>query len=335
MAAELSHPGAFPYIEGPSGYYPQLSDMDIEHIAFFYNPKSYRAEGWESDFTSLDNYGRSAGLAVTPHTTHQDFEAMVEAVKGAVFANSLVAIRAGDGGVNWVVKALRAAALSDRPLQIIPGGNANDIAHVLLPGKAFRNPPHALRTGQLRNFHPLAITVEHAGETIDTTALGYWGIGSTGEVSAVLNTQAYRERQKERGAFGAYIAENLQVVRTILGGSEFELETPSYQGRASEFLVSNIPLMAKKLRPVVDPLTPQYRVLTRRSTASVFGSIPLLLTHLPQGHLQEVGSAHTITARGPNLVIQTDGEDHHFSGEIQAHISAGEPISILTTRKSG
>jgi hypothetical protein len=156
-----------------------------------------------------------------------------------------IAIIGGDG----TVSAMLAAAESidhRRPIALLGGGNANDIA-AMANGRALGNIEKNLTRGRARQLKPLEI---HASGGLELTAraYGYLSIGYTAHVAAYLNRPDFRAKTHAMSPLPRVAYEARVCIGEMGTSPQFDVYDNNGLREAGELVFMNGRRMAKNMR---------------------------------------------------------------------------------------
>lgn len=348
-------PGFWPELVTPD---PTLVEQGTEHLLFVSNPKSRRHAHASEYYDMVQGAATSLGMAVDRQETQRDIEDNIATIQNNAGAKSALVICAGDGGISHMVNALAKSGL-DIPVLTAGLGNANDLSHRLLDWRTYRRPDLALQRGVVRDFYPLSVRLESAdGDQKEFLALAYVSLGITALAGSMYNSQEYKNDPVHQRLGGTFVKEKQVAADAFFHSDPFQLKTQrshnnlidpdvlvlpgvpehaDFTGRGRrrlEFLVANIPRMAKVFRPSVRTFEPEAQIVQVRNRAGGVAKLGALVSHIPVGTpLPEQQSLH-FSAQGDVIYLQRDGEDEIFKHGVTGTVGIADPISVVTTRRT-
>lgn len=319
--------------------YPRLRDIEpaFDRLAVFYNPASRHADDTSADIARLQANEPVHKMNVSSYETSPHLADNIAALKETITPTTVIAIRAGDGGVSEIMNAALALHL-DNPVQVIPAGNANDLAHQLYGRRDYSRPERVLGRGVVRELRPLHVNVtEERGEHTVFNAFAYVSQGISANTAQTFNSSDYKDKRAHRWPGGTFTAERLTAVKEFLRADSFTLATDGEDSSIIDLIAANGARMAKNFKPRAELLQPEARIITARNKFAGIVTIGALVTGIPvpRSELLTPEDQLSYEAEGsPNVLMQVDGEHYTFAGRIAVELSiAKQGVSVLTTRK--
>jgi len=328
---------------------PTLVEAGVDHVLFVENPKCRRADGADADYYELAKTADLMEMEIerVPTSPHQ--EENEDMLAAHLRNSSALAIRGGDGTISNIANARRQisrtpqslfvakrlANIAELPLLIIPGGNANDLAHALFKPSTFNDPGTVLADGTIEDIFGLDLLVEpDDAEPFELSALAYASIGITGLGSAMLNSKEYKEKRMHKIPGGTLVGEKIAVGKAFFQAEPFEITAGKSSGSYVELIMACIPRMAKVFRPSVRTFEPEARFITAQDKIDGVTAIGALTTGMPIGKMMDEDTVVRLHVKGESMYFQVDGEEYLIKGGANITAKIGDPVPVVKTRRA-
>ena len=333
--------------------YPPFVVEEHTRMELFQNPMGSGAGGLEADRQKLQTVTDPRGIELVVHDTNIEHAKNVEALDTHVTGTSILAIRAGDGGLSHMLDAIitvkeqrkrEQSGVFDPPVLVIPGGHKNDLAHQLLNLEAYTDIELALLESVIRELYPTNLTIQRVDKNNNPTeepvlrrAFAYGTIGPSSATAAGVNTEKYRNQKLLELPGGRFLAERWLALTTYCKSKPFGVEVNGDETRAIEWMVANGNLIAGSFHTSADPLLPEARIIQARSRLTGLWTLFAMGVNMEIGDKLEADQALTYIIDIPNgrtMHVQIDGEEYPISGRNMITAGVGQTtVSVLTTRK--
>jgi diacylglycerol kinase family enzyme len=327
MSAEHAFPtGGFPEATPfapdaptPSDHVSSLTSYD--QLVVFRNPKSSHANSGLEPLQALEAAGLAHKLEVIERETSPYRRANINALHEAVTADSLIVVRAGDGGLSGMLSAVRAAGLENSVLAL-PGGNKNDIATSLRTGQLLKNPDNTLLHARPHYVRPILIRYGYEDEELTTLdAYGYASVGISSQVALQMNGSDYRNSPLLKMPGGRYLLERLMTTRTFASAQPLRVEYPDGRTRSTlDIIAANTDHMAGSLHPRAQLEAADFRLITARRKLGALAVLGGMMLSAPVGETVTSDEQRRFVLtipHGEDVYLQADGEQHRLTGDRQ------------------
>jgi len=190
-----------------------------------YNPTSQKAKDHALEI-ALRNEWPATGIVVvapTEATIEDNRQMLVEQLKE--WPHLHLAILGGDGTVSSVLNAV--SSLNRGMISAVSAdGNASDLANSVNWGHFKHDPIDALIYGTKGFIRPIEVSVENKKTQTTTSrlAIGYAGIGISGQVAKVVDSGEYRRNIAPKNKINKYLKELGITLDSIKEASIFKVD---------------------------------------------------------------------------------------------------------------
>lgn len=235
--------------------------------------------------------------------------------------DSLIAICGGDGTVTRVVDYILQRSLPNAILPL-PFGGANDISNGLYGSMGFEN---ILELSSPEIAHSIEATIEDGDNKKIVRALGYIGIGVSGQAAKAINN--YQDADStERGAI-------MRAAYTALTRKPFiYLDSDKTYKNAFEILAINH-RMGRYVESSSTTFNPEFTYIKLNTKLQMIGKFCMGLLSILDGPIIEKDNTENIEILSPT-VLQSDGENFDVEPGTKITIKSGPAINVMRVNHS-
>jgi diacylglycerol kinase family enzyme len=306
---------------------------DCSNAVFIHNPVATRKAETPQAIASMQRACGEFGLELAIAETSPEVQGNIEMLQATADEKSLVIVRAGDGGLNKVLSAMRAAELQN-PVLAQAGGRKNDVVKQLF-GRAYRkHPDNALRDSVVSTIYPIELAISHAdGSKEQFDAFGYASKGVTDDVARTAGSKEWREKQVGKGMRATFVAEGTMAIRSLLRAVPYQLAIAGEKPEeVIDFILGNGSSMAGNMDLGQNLFEPGFRKIIVKSKLGGWATTAATLVHIPVGKKVSSEDHLVFTAAGGTDHLQIDGDIVNLRGPatVRARV-APTGINMLTS----
>lgn len=318
---------------------PAISELpeqshEFERVVLLVNNHSTQTRDAHVRMTELLNSQATVSrLLIETREKSQD---NIEMLQTTVREGDIVVTVGGDGTNRQAMTALMGTKV---PLLPLGGGNGNNLACMLNGPLHHLMPCRVLAEGKVVVIHPILAQMSSELGNRECYAASIMGLGASGEGTARLNNQHYRNRPLYGSKAIRELYEAGTLVRTVLACEEFTITENGIETVLFERAIANGPRVAKYGRFPVQ-LTEHRLFMTevRRKRplqiAHWLGSVlcqPIM--NPPAGRYLNAPEAISFTIGDRAVVAHFDAEPEFLRPETEVRISQAEqPFYAISTK---
>lgn len=277
----------------------------------------------------LERLGYSDVSIIDTSAQHDDNVQQLQALD----PNDTLAVAGGDGTVGDVLWAGIEAKYS-QPIAVFASGNANDIAHMLHPGRAVHKPARILALGVPVSLRPIEMYVQSGHDVKEYRAFGYCSLGFTALMADRFNQPEFRQKVDGVSAPVRLVHEGKAVLTGLKRMKNFSV-SGTHAGSYSELPFVNGSRMAKL--PISRQRLAQPVARFTQVQGSPLGSFIAATLRFRTGRTQRLEGDDRIfyqIAERTGVMAQVDGESFHVPRNSLIRIRLGkQAVQVTTTRR--
>lgn len=315
--------------------------IEPEHgLLIVFNPTSKSSIEHADYLTKKAVYDWPGGGPIIKLATQKTVEDNVEQLKTVQSRGPLhQAILGGDGTHAMMLKATINSGFKGINA-ISANGNACDLAHSINIDSYALDPIGSIKHGMASTIRPIDIEITNQqGELVKkTSAIGYAGVGFTGDLSQLFNTPAYRRQAQIFSSKPVrYASEFKKTIEYVDSAEPFMIDDHDHEPRlAIEYMVMNGGRVAKtRFLPYNRIFKPQATIAEVRSAkrSDIFKAVAKLMLGGQTMHTNECVAITVNYDHDNPLLMQTDGEIMIIpSGSTISYRISKDKVRVAKTR---
>lgn len=313
-----------------------FSPEEYNHLLFIHNEWSTRAAGTAAIIEQLTSSGIAQRLEIQIETTNRVLSDNARILADSANERTLIAVRAGDGGVSAILNAIRATG-TENPVLVMAGGHKNDFVHQLFDPYYIDHPEAALAASSICSVRPIRVLVEpDEGDPISLDAFCYASVGVTGTVSKRVNDPVFKKSRVRQLPGGTYLAEHAAIFNALLRAPSFTIshDKDSQPREAIELLAANGNRMGGELRPDANLLVPGFRLVEVTGKLGGLSVLAAFKSGRSVGKFIQEGNVRFRVVGDERTILEVDGEYKAIGCAVIQLSTAPSGVNVLTSLAS-